>query len=398
MKYTNILEKLMCLVNIISTNWTYLVFLGSACFLMFLCSIKKISRKVCFIIVLVCYLCLLGYVVFNNQKELGIVLNHLVENLFTNIYFPSTYVYLFILVVMDVGSFVSFLNFRESKVYKWIHGIFFFAIQFVFILILELISKDKIDVFSKTSLFSNKNLVILLEFSVNLFIVWLVAIIFVYFTNLITERIVLTKSRKVKPDLKGVVPANMDTLSVDISLGQSNEHNPESVVEKPQVSYVEPVLQNAVNIAPIVNSNPTTLESTVTNVSQDKVIAITPSQVIPTINQNVNVTEVANNSFNLSDLVPKKPEVVIPQPMTSDVIFEHILNNDLPVIQEEKNDETSHYTLNDYRLFNKILREIKEYNQNNTVTIDKNLEYRLITKYSTETYHMFKTMLKIYSN
>ena len=56
------------------------------------------------------------------------------------------------------------------------------------------------------------------------------------------------------------------------------------------------------------------------------------------------------------------------------------------------------YSLNDYRIFNKMLKDIKEHNQSNTIQIDKMLEYRLITKYSSETYDMFKRMLKNYSN
>ena len=51
-----------------------------------------------------------------------------------------------------------------------------------------------------------------------------------------------------------------------------------------------------------------------------------------------------------------------------------------------------------YRIFNKMLKDIREHNHNNSITIDKNLEYRLITKYSTETYDLFKRMLKNYSN
>ena len=79
-----------------------------------------------------------------------------------------------------------------------------------------------------------------------------------------------------------------------------------------------------------------------------------------------------------------------------------ILNNNLSFIKEEiKEDFTevkNTYTLNDYRIFNKMLKDIKEHNGNNSVTIDKMMEYRLITKYSNEAYDMFKTMLKIYSN
>ena len=43
-----------------------------------------------------------------------------------------------------------------------------------------------------------------------------------------------------------------------------------------------------------------------------------------------------------------------------------------------------------------MLKDIKEYNAGSVISIDKNLEYRLITKYSSENYNMFKKMLKIY--
>ena len=55
------------------------------------------------------------------------------------------------------------------------------------------------------------------------------------------------------------------------------------------------------------------------------------------------------------------------------------------------------YTFDDYRLFNKMLKDIREYTQSNFIIIDKKLESRLITKYSSESYDIFKKMLEIYS-
>ena len=45
-----------------------------------------------------------------------------------------------------------------------------------------------------------------------------------------------------------------------------------------------------------------------------------------------------------------------------------------------------------------MLKDIKDHNESSRISIDKNLEYRLITKYSNETYESFKRMLKNYSN
>ena len=110
------------------------------------------------------------------------------------------------------------------------------------------------------------------------------------------------------------------------------------------------------------------------------------------------------NNFDLSSFIPKKQERQIVTPVSnSNTVLDQILNNSLPYIQENPEqikleNEKNTYTLNDYRIFNKMLKDIKEHNQNNSITIDKNLEYRLITKYSTETYDLFKRMLKNYSN
>ena len=98
-----------------------------------------------------------------------------------------------------------------------------------------------------------------------------------------------------------------------------------------------------------------------------------------------------DTDFSFSDLIPQNQSTIIPEPIVDNLDYDLMEEENEPVV-------TNQYSLNDYRLFNKMLMDIKEYNHNNTVTIDKNLEYRLITKYSSETYHMFQDMLKIYSN
>ena len=178
MKYTNILEKLSCVFDMLFSNWVYVSFVGLLAIFLVLSVFKIISRKKAFLTTFIGYIALLGYTIFENSKQLGKVGNNLVDNFFTNIYFPSTYTYLFTLIVFDVIVFVTLMKDKVSKAYKWIHGIFFFIMHFVLILILELLANKKIDIFSKTSLFSNKNLVMLLELSMNVFIVWLILIVF----------------------------------------------------------------------------------------------------------------------------------------------------------------------------------------------------------------------------
>ena len=446
MKYTNIFEKLICLFNIAKSNWISLVFLAFVAFFLIILKFKKITKKQCFTFVLISYLCFLVSIIITYNKQLGIIGDNLVNNLFKNIYFPSTYTYLFVLIVVDITTLVALLNKRCSTIYKWLHGIIFFLIQFILAFILELLSKNKIDIFSKTSLFSNKNLVMMLELSMNIFIIWLIAIIFIYLTNLITEKVTLLEQETPKEDSNLV---NMNNFEVDITPTDLEEKTPSVPRTIPEIATYEEVvpqentriwMQNDTNniiqqtnfntkenigitlnnqISESINNNieietpanintietnttenittvePMTKEEVLNNLSEK---IITPNTLIMNDQNNTSYNEELNakNIFTLSDLIPKNQETIIPQPLsTNNIILDEITNDEIP--QKEK-EETNTYTLNDYRLFNKMLKEIKEHNENNTVTIDKDLEYRLITKYSTETYDMFKKMLKIYSN
>ena len=122
---------------------------------------------------------------------------------------------------------------------------------------------------------------------------------------------------------------------------------------------------------------------------------------IPPIEQKTKSETTYSNSFDLSSFIPKQNELAL---LTTNITMS---NNNIPLIKEESKstvlkttvlEERDTYTLNDYRIFNKMLKDIKEHNDGSVISIDKNLEYRLITKYSTEKYNMFKKMLKIYSN
>ena len=381
MKYTNIFEKLNCVFNIVKDNWIYLAFLGFVALLLLLTSLKKIKRKTCFMTSLVSYIALLTYIIATNNKQLGIIGNSLIDNLFMSIYFPSAYAYLFVLIISLIITFTSVLNKRRSKVYQWIHGIFFFAMQFIFVLILQILSKNKIDIFSKTSLFSNKDIIMLLEFSMNIFILWIIVLLFVYFTNIITEHVTLSEIRKKKEE-PAYSPVEINTLTADIDIADSIEP---AVASTPVAAPINEVTTPVVNVPVIENS-----ETTVQNIIEQPIITSQPV-IEPTVQETY--VEEQNKAINMTDFIPTKPELIIPEP-----VITNENRNYVSEVEEVKEDETSNYTLNDYRLFNQMLMDIKKHNQNNTITIDKKLEYRLITKYSFETYDMFKKMLKIYSH
>lgn len=363
MKYVSIFGKLKCLEELISSSAIYPIFLGIFVVLIALLFTKKIRNKKVVVLMLIDYLVLLIITILNNYKALSTVFDSIATNLFTNIYFPSTQVYLFTLVLIDIITISSLLNIRCEKVYRVANGICFFVTKFIMILILEVVSKNKIDIFSKKSLFTNTNLVILLEISIAVFIIWLISLAVIYITNKVTERITVTLVQEEKNTNPSILP---NTL----------------VVESPKEDVKIP--REEQELSPLLN--------TISNVEKTPI----------------------KDSFSLNDLTISVDTIEEEKPIidnsinevSSDILLDRLLNNGLPVIREEKNTLENNqpqitkndYTLNDYKIFNKMLKEVREINNSNIINIDKNLENRLMLKYTKEEYNLFKGMLKNYSN
>ena len=407
MKYTSIFEKLFSLISIINTTWINLVFLGIIVLSIIFYSRKKISKKTCFILSTISTFLLIGYVIFNNSSSLAPVFDSIMDDLFTNIYFPSTYAYLFVYFFMNISILGSLINIKHKSTYKTIHGVFFIIINFLFALILEFIASNKIDIFKKTSLFSNKNLIILLELSIMVFVFWLLTLGLVYLSTVISDRIILKQEKKELE--KDAHLKNVNVLEATVAIPDEVGEKNTSTVPAMNTNLIENNENLNTDTTPSYHFIPTMPNHSINQQTTESIkdtippfMTSYPTHEFATPVNNRN--DIQENSFDLSSFIPKKPERQIIAPMNNNnTVLEQILNNSLPYIQENPEqikleEEKNTYTLNDYRIFNKMLKDIREHNHNNSITIDKNLEYRLITKYSTETYDLFKRMLKNYSN
>lgn len=330
MKYTSIIEKFNCILEITNNSIIYLIFIIILAILGLLTITKKIKPKTSIILLIIDYIILFTNIIISNTNELAKVFDNIANNFFTNIYFPSIYTYLFILAVIDIATIKGILN-KEEKAYKITNGICFFIMQFILVLIMNIISTNNIDIFKKTSLFTNTNLVILLESSINIFLTWLLARTVIYTSGKIIES------------------NNLKTIS-------------------------EPKIIN------------TQLEVSNVDIKED----------IEDIKDIKKEYVYSKEETSINDLLFEKHNDIT---INSDELLDKLLNNGLPIIQEKEiEEERNTYTLNDYKIFNKILREIKETNGSNIIHIDRALEEKLANKYSEEEYNLFKLMLKNYSN
>ena len=188
MTYLNILEKIKILFNTLLDFKIILIFSGLLLFLTLLRIIKKLSNKrytKCIILSLIISLLIS---ILDNEKSLSNTFNNFTTLFFRGIYFPSVYVYLGIITIILISTIITLLNKNTKKIYKIINSTTFILNSMLFILILNIIAKNKIDVFSINSLYTNTPLVVTLEISTGLFLLWISLLLIAYTTNCIIER------------------------------------------------------------------------------------------------------------------------------------------------------------------------------------------------------------------
>lgn len=82
----------------------------------------------------------------------------IVENFLKVLYFPSWYLYIFIIIFTDVDVFrVLFVSVKENSK-KWINVltiIYFFIIQFLFFLLIYVVTKSNVNIFDNSELYLN---------------------------------------------------------------------------------------------------------------------------------------------------------------------------------------------------------------------------------------------------
>ena len=100
-------------------------------------------------------------------------LDKIVENFIAVIYFPSCYVYIATLLITDFSILRNVIkNTKDTKRGKWyqiLNLVYFFLFQFLFFLIIRVVITNNIDIFTRSSLYSNTNLTSLIQISSYLF-------------------------------------------------------------------------------------------------------------------------------------------------------------------------------------------------------------------------------------
>lgn len=154
-------------------------------FLLFLFQFLNVKRNN--LIVKVFVSCLfLGFLLFailGYHEAILTGLDYMIERLVLNLYFPSLAIYVIVILFSYIIFIGTTLGKRFSTVVKRINTAFFSFLQFLFSLFLIVVITNKIDISSRISMYQSSEVTILLQVSMILFVIWLLALMIAYYVK-----------------------------------------------------------------------------------------------------------------------------------------------------------------------------------------------------------------------
>lgn len=130
--------------------------------------------------------------------SLGNMFQYMMENFFIVLYFPNLAIYLSALIATNIILWISIFSYKSSKQIKTLNTIVYIIMNYLLALLLNVINKNNLDIFTKKSVYTNENATALIELSSTLFFTWIIF--------LIIYKIILIYLRKdYKPKVKKIL-------------------------------------------------------------------------------------------------------------------------------------------------------------------------------------------------
>lgn len=133
-------------------------------------------------------------VAFIYNKSILMLLDSFMDKVFETIFFPNIVTYVLILVFINALLITLLLKNKVKEVYKVITFIATVQIDFLAILTLNTITKNDINIYSELTLYSDKTLLVLLQFTTEIFVLWLI----IMFMATIISNLISMKNKELR--------------------------------------------------------------------------------------------------------------------------------------------------------------------------------------------------------
>lgn len=173
-------EKLKILMNMVSQSPLFIFsFMVAISLLIFYIICLKKNKKINkWIFISIWAITLLILIIRYNSVVLNLI-NEFFDSVFMALYFPNFSIYIAILIFSNFFLLYSLIKKNLDKLYKIINFLGALFIDMLFILIVDVVNTNSLDIKNSLTMYSNSNLLVLLELSMSIFVSWILANLFI---------------------------------------------------------------------------------------------------------------------------------------------------------------------------------------------------------------------------
>ena len=169
-----LVEKLKILMDVILSSPLFLILIIGgviiAIFLIFKLSLDKKVNKIAFIS---CWVIMLVAILIKYINIFFELIDNMFNMIFEALYFPSISNYLIILGISNFFLIYSVISKKVDFKHRLLNIISAVIIDAFLVIIMEIVSTNKISIYDKVTLYSNSNLLVLLELTTSIFTSWI---------------------------------------------------------------------------------------------------------------------------------------------------------------------------------------------------------------------------------
>ena len=197
MEIYSIWQMLEVIANLILSSPIFIISLigGVILLIAMIVSIKS-NKKMSRLLTITIYVFLILFVFLYYNSYFYTLVDNFVNTIFTQLFFPNLATYILMLIITVAISFFTLIKKKPSKILKIINLTVTFIIIFLFFLTVNSIIDLKINIYEPLTVYSNKTLLILIEFNMILFTVWILFLLSVK----IVKKLITISNEKITND------------------------------------------------------------------------------------------------------------------------------------------------------------------------------------------------------
>ncbi len=295
------------LISIITDSPTSILFivLGTIFTVAMIINVKK-NKTIGKTLFIAGWIFIILFIIIKYNEYISKLFDNLINNVFMQIFFPNLATYIIIIVITNFIFLRTVLNKSTKTIEKIVNSMFFSTIMVLMVYTLDLIIENKINIYAQKELYTNKQVLTLIESTTIIFSGWILII----FSKFLITKLVEKSNEKIKQEYENEKNTEINQVE-NIPMTQT-EVNPIEPVSMPQtdINPIEPAQMPQTDINPI---EPVTLPQTEINPIEPVTLPqteVNPVEPIPLPQTETNPVE--SIPLPQTDIKPVEP-VSMPQ-------------------------------------------------------------------------------------